>query len=255
LVLAGIFGNRICSPQPAQGPTLTSSLGVVSLPSRELSFLHRRSHHYDHDRSDPGGINATSTSTSTSTNDQASVRAWRPRYRPTPRSRPFVSSRSREDAAPDLLAKPDCALTTCPHLHSDNPASRSPLSVLTLNKDGKVNVPTNYSVPGWYTGDQSPGQKGHRRHLATSTISNGPAVFYHLDKLKLGNRVDVTLKTGASDVRRHWRSHVPKTNFRTSSCTGRATTRAPTRDLWRNLRSEDWPLTSPTLVFTALIKS
>jgi sortase (surface protein transpeptidase) len=71
-----------------------------------------------------------------------------------------------------------------------------PLSVLTLNKDGTVNVPTNFAVPGWYNGDQSPGQKGSAVILGHVDNYHGPAVFFHLDKLKLGNRVDVTLADG-----------------------------------------------------------
>ena len=71
-----------------------------------------------------------------------------------------------------------------------------PLSVLTLNKNGTVNVPTNYSEPGWYSGDRSPGQEGSAVILGHVDGDKGPAVFYHLDKLKLGNRVDVTLADG-----------------------------------------------------------
>jgi sortase (surface protein transpeptidase) len=71
-----------------------------------------------------------------------------------------------------------------------------PLSVLTLNKNGTVNVPTNFSVPGWYNGDRSPGQKGSSVILGHVDTFRGPAVFFYLDKLKLGNRVDITLKDG-----------------------------------------------------------
>ena len=71
-----------------------------------------------------------------------------------------------------------------------------PFSVLTLNKNGTVNVPTNFSEPGWYNGDRSPGQKGSAVILGHVDNYHGPAVFYHLDKLNLGNRVDVTLADG-----------------------------------------------------------
>jgi sortase (surface protein transpeptidase) len=71
-----------------------------------------------------------------------------------------------------------------------------PLSALTLNKNGSVNVPTNFSVPGWYNGDRSPGQKGSAVILGHVDNTHGPAVFFYLDKLKLGNRVDVTLADG-----------------------------------------------------------
>jgi len=70
------------------------------------------------------------------------------------------------------------------------------LSVLGLNKKGAVNIPTNFAVPGWYKGDRSPGQKGSAVILGHVDGSNGPAVFYKLDKLGLGNRIDVTLRNG-----------------------------------------------------------
>ncbi len=71
-----------------------------------------------------------------------------------------------------------------------------PVSVLTLNKDGTVNVPTNFAEPGWYDGDRSPGQKGSAVILGHVDNIHGPAAFYYLDKLRLGNRVYVTLADG-----------------------------------------------------------
>jgi sortase (surface protein transpeptidase) len=71
-----------------------------------------------------------------------------------------------------------------------------PLSILTLNKNGTVNVPTNFQVPGWYNGDRSPGQKGSAVILGHVDSTEGPAVFFYLDKLKLGNRIYVTLADG-----------------------------------------------------------
>jgi sortase (surface protein transpeptidase) len=71
-----------------------------------------------------------------------------------------------------------------------------PLSVLTLNKNDTVNVPTNFTEPGWYNGDRSPGQEGSAVILGRVDSHTGPAVFFHLDELKLGNRVNVTLADG-----------------------------------------------------------
>lgn len=71
-----------------------------------------------------------------------------------------------------------------------------PLTVVTRNKNGTVNVPTNFAVPAWYSGARSPGQKGSAVILGHVDNFHGPAVFFHLDKLQLGNRVDVTLADG-----------------------------------------------------------
>ena len=70
------------------------------------------------------------------------------------------------------------------------------LSVLTLNKNGTVNVPSNFSVPGWYSGDRSPGQQGSAVILGHVDNFHGPAAFFNLDKLRLGNRVYVSLSNG-----------------------------------------------------------
>ena len=70
------------------------------------------------------------------------------------------------------------------------------LSVLGLNAKGTVNTPTNFAEPGWYRGDRSPGQKGSAVILGHVDSTKGPAVFFKLDKLGLGNRVDVTLRSG-----------------------------------------------------------
>lgn len=70
------------------------------------------------------------------------------------------------------------------------------ISVLTLNKNHTVNVPTNFYVPGWYNDDRSPGQKGSAVILGHVDSYLGPAIFFYLDKLKLGNRVYVTLADG-----------------------------------------------------------
>jgi sortase (surface protein transpeptidase) len=135
---------------------------------------------------------STSTSTSTTIKPASSLAA-------TVSSTPVVVLSSRlahaKTPPPTYVAKP-IARSRPVHISIPIIGVSVPLSVLTLNKDGKVNVPTNYSVPGWYNGDQSPGQKGSAVILGHVDNFHGPAVFYHLDKLKLGNRVDVTLKDG-----------------------------------------------------------
>lgn len=71
-----------------------------------------------------------------------------------------------------------------------------PLSQLGLNKNGTVSVPSSFSVPGWYRGAQAPGQLGSAVILGHVDNHHGPAVFYHLDSLSLGNRIDITLQDG-----------------------------------------------------------
>ena len=68
-----------------------------------------------------------------------------------------------------------------------------PLSSLGLNADGTVSVPTDFNVPGWYKFDASPGQMGTAVILGHVDSYRGPAVFFNLRSLKVGDRVIVTL--------------------------------------------------------------
>jgi sortase (surface protein transpeptidase) len=94
-----------------------------------------------------------------------------------------------------LVAKP-IARSVPVHLAIPKIGVSVRLSVLGLNRKGTVNIPTNFAVPGWYKGDRSPGQKGSAVILGHVDSTNGPAIFYKLDKLGLGNRIDVTLRNG-----------------------------------------------------------
>ncbi len=102
---------------------------------------------------------------------------------------------SSENRSPVYVAKP-VARSIPVHLTIPSIGVSVGLSLLGLNKSGFVNVPTNVAVPGWYRGGQSPGQKGSAVILGHVDSIHGAAVFYKLDKLELGNRVDVTLRDG-----------------------------------------------------------
>lgn len=72
----------------------------------------------------------------------------------------------------------------------------TPLSELGLNKDGSVQVPTDFAEPGWYRLGTAPGEKGSAVILGHVDNRNGPAVFYRIDHLGVGSRVFVTLQSG-----------------------------------------------------------
>jgi hypothetical protein len=71
-----------------------------------------------------------------------------------------------------------------------------PLSVLGLNADGTVSVPTDFNEPGWYRFDASPGQIGTAVILGHIDSYLGPAVFFDLRDLVPGDRIIVTLADG-----------------------------------------------------------
>jgi Sortase domain len=72
------------------------------------------------------------------------------------------------------------------------------LSSLGLNADGTVSVPTDFNVPGWYRFGATPGQLGTAVILGHVDSYRGPAVFFGLRNLVVGDRVAVKLADGAT---------------------------------------------------------
>jgi Sortase domain len=71
-----------------------------------------------------------------------------------------------------------------------------PVSQLGLNPDRTVQVPTDFQKPGWFRLGPTPGQVGSAVILGHVDSYKGPAVFYRLRSLRLGDRVDVSLADG-----------------------------------------------------------
>ena len=71
------------------------------------------------------------------------------------------------------------------------------LSTLGLNRDGTVQVPTNFQEPGWFRLGPSPGQLGSAVILGHVDDYKGPAAFFRLGSLRAGDKVDVSLASGA----------------------------------------------------------
>jgi sortase (surface protein transpeptidase) len=72
----------------------------------------------------------------------------------------------------------------------------APLSELGLNSDGTIQVPTDFQEPGWYEYGPSPGQLGSSVILGHVDSYRGPAIFFQLRTLRLGDEVDVRLADG-----------------------------------------------------------
>jgi hypothetical protein len=70
------------------------------------------------------------------------------------------------------------------------------LSTLGLNPDRTVQVPTDFSQPGWYRLGPTPGQVGSAVILGHVDSYQGPAVFFRLRTLVAGESVDVSLADG-----------------------------------------------------------
>jgi LPXTG-site transpeptidase (sortase) family protein len=70
------------------------------------------------------------------------------------------------------------------------------LSDLGLNSDGTVQVPTDIEQPGWFDLGPTPGQVGSAVILGHVDSYLGPAVFFQLPTLRVGDAVEVSLADG-----------------------------------------------------------
>lgn len=69
---------------------------------------------------------------------------------------------------------------------------------LGLTADGSLEVPTDFSAVGWYTGGPTPGELGPSVLTAHVDSRNGPAVFYRLGALRPGAQVSIARKDGST---------------------------------------------------------
>lgn len=108
---------------------------------------------------------------------------------------PVQRSSGRAGSIPPV-GKPDPAVIGLVHVRPESvsiPSIKvdSPLVDLGLNSDGSLAVPTDFSKAGWYTGGQYPGDANGPPALIAGHIDDlhGPAVFYRLSQLHVGNHV------------------------------------------------------------------
>jgi sortase (surface protein transpeptidase) len=76
----------------------------------------------------------------------------------------------------------------------------APLVRLDLNRDGTIQVPSDFASPGWYSRGPAPGAEGAAVILGHLDSHNGPAVFWRLSALQSGDVVRVAREDG-SEVR------------------------------------------------------
>jgi sortase (surface protein transpeptidase) len=69
---------------------------------------------------------------------------------------------------------------------------------LGLNRDGTLQVPTDFGVTGWFTGGPAPGETGPAVITGHIDSRRGPAVFYRLNELRGGDRVAVERADGTT---------------------------------------------------------
>ena len=69
---------------------------------------------------------------------------------------------------------------------------------LGLDKNGKLEAPTDFGKAGWYAAGPTPGEFGPSVIGAHVDSKSGPAVFYRLGSLKKGAEVSVVRKDGST---------------------------------------------------------
>lgn len=84
-------------------------------------------------------------------------------------------------------------------IHIPAIAASAPVDPLGLNRDGTLEVPTDFARAGYYTGRPPPGATGPAIIVAHVASKSGPAVFKRLRDLKPGDEVTVT-RADRSDV-------------------------------------------------------
>jgi LPXTG-site transpeptidase (sortase) family protein len=86
---------------------------------------------------------------------------------------------------------------------------------LGLNSDGTAAVPESYTKVGWYKNGPTPGELGPAVILGHVDSFEGPAVFFSLGQLEVGDDIFVTREDGStahfvvSEVERNQQSEFP----------------------------------------------
>jgi LPXTG-site transpeptidase (sortase) family protein len=92
---------------------------------------------------------------------------------------------------------------------------------LGVDADGHLQVPDEFSVAGWWQGGAEPGEPGPTVLVGHVDSYQGPAVFYRLQDLEVGDKVVDTVAGGHSLAYRvTGTQEVPKDDFPTQAVYG-----------------------------------
>jgi sortase (surface protein transpeptidase) len=86
---------------------------------------------------------------------------------------------------------------------------------LSLTADRTVTVPNSYTEVGWYSGGAAPGEVGPAVILGHIDSKTGPAVFYSLGQVTVGDTVEITRSDGSvalfeiTELQRYPQSNFP----------------------------------------------
>jgi len=106
---------------------------------------------------------------------------------------PIVERPARPDGAPAVVARPPS-----PPVRVEIPSIgvSSGLQALGLDGDGAIGAPSDFGVAGWFAAGPQPGQAGPAVIAGHVDSREGPAVFYRLHELAVGDEVLVVREDG-----------------------------------------------------------
>lgn len=141
----------------------------------------------------------------------------------------LASRTSVSDAGRMLDPVPEAAKTTvgvvAAHIDIPDIGVSSDLESLAVDASGTLHPPTDFDKAGWYSGGVVPGQIGPAIIAGHLDSTTKPAVFEHLDAVKPGSRIVVTLSDGSTATFEATSSSlVPKATFPTNSVYGNVPT-------------------------------
>jgi len=73
---------------------------------------------------------------------------------------------------------------------------RAPVIRLGLNRDGTLEVPTDFGDTGWWSGGSRPGEPGPAVIAGHVDGRTGPAVFFRLGRLRAGDPIVIVRRDG-----------------------------------------------------------
>jgi len=120
------------------------------------------------------------------------------------------------DSASSGDGRPASALSAPVKIQIPTMGVSGTLGDLHLNPDGTLQVPTDYQQVGWYADGAVPGDTNKPPVILAGHVDSlrGPAVFYDLKKLAMGDQVRVTQADGKVAVYTVYAAaRYPKTKF------------------------------------------
>ena len=122
-----------------------------------------------------------------------------PVSRDPPQYAPYPSGRRRRSAAgpspADRLVGAARGLTADPGRHR-RVGVTARIGPLGLNRDGTLEVPSDFGRAGWYTGRPTPGEAGPAIIVAHRASRRGPGAFWKLPDVQPGQQIVVTRADG-----------------------------------------------------------